>query len=169
MASGLEYHIWNSTDSSRHSSDNSFSDDGGGDVIVTQHDNENNGGVVIVPHGAVTLSKDEMNAKKEEFEYECTQLREELDSILDAEHGKLNKDTSRLRRWLLVEKIQSNLFDPTTFHEKMLRLKNLIKKRVNFRLMPSSQRILELLCSCIVLGKELANAGYNENIKNEKK
>ena len=51
----------------------------------------------------------------------------------------------------------------------MLRLKNLLIKRVSFNLIPTRQRMIQLFRSYIALGKELANAGYNEYRENKAK
>ena len=51
----------------------------------------------------------------------------------------------------------------------MLRLKNLLIKQVSFSLMPTSQGMIQLLCSYIALGKDLTNARYNKNTKKKKK
>ena len=88
---------------------------------------------------------------------------------MDDEHVTRNKDTTRLRRWLQEERIQSKYFDPTRFHRKMLRLKNFPIKQVSFILMPTSQRMIQIFCSCIAPCKELADTGYNENTKKKEK
>ena len=102
-------------------------------------------------------------------------MRERLDLSLDIEYTRLNKDTTRLWRWLQGKIIQSEYFDLTRFNCKMLRLKSLLIKQVSFSLIPTSQYIvhllciLQLLCSCIVLVKDLANEGYNKNTKKKEK